>query len=135
MKDHPRPLAHQRDELPADNGEVFNFIMAFLFRELRDSVGVKRFFHRMFNHEFTWMKNNTALGKILERVTVLEIAFGTSLPVVEKACIVRPEEGDIGDENALDVDFDLKYTGRFNITVRADLAFGKTAKVSCPAAC
>lgn len=98
-EDHPRPLAHQRDELPADNGEVFNFIMAFLFRELRDSVSVKRFFHRIFNREFQWLKNNTALGKILERITVLQVGFGTSLPVVDKASVVRPDTGEIGDEN------------------------------------
>ena len=43
QEDNPRPHEYQRDELPSDSGEVFNFIMAFLFQECRDALGVKRY--------------------------------------------------------------------------------------------
>ena len=52
------------------------------------------------------------------------------MPIIERATLVRPKTGEIGEGDSLEVDLDLHYTGRCNITVLAYLAFGKQATIS-----
>lgn len=43
LRKHPRPQqSHQRDELPEETCHALNFVNSFLFRELRDTIPVKR---------------------------------------------------------------------------------------------
>lgn len=76
------------------------------------------------------MKNNTSVGKILERISVKSLNLGTSFPVFRKCSVMRPRTGDIGDGGSLDFAVDLEYHGRPSVTVRADLAWGKTATIN-----
>eukprot|EP00039_Didymoeca_costata_P007704 m.102981 g.102981 ORF g.102981 m.102981 type:complete len:672 (-) comp13791_c0_seq1:1130-3145(-) len=130
-QDHPRPLAYQRDQLPASSGHVFNFVCHFLFRELRDTLHVKRHFMRSLNKDFQLLKENTSIGKILERVRVDDVFFGTSLPLIVDAVMKRPKSGDIGEgDHGMDVGLQVKYNGGFKIKIVADLTFGKKAIVT-----
>ena len=65
-EDHPRPLPHQFDELPADGPtcHVFNFLIAYMFREHRDKLGTKRWFMRVLDKDFQMLKNNGNIGSL-----------------------------------------------------------------------
>lgn len=62
-----------------------NFLMAFLWREWRDSPQMKSFFLKKMNSEFSELMKGKAARKLIEQITIEELSLGTSLPVIKGA--------------------------------------------------
>lgn len=62
-----------------------NFLMAFLWREWRDSPQMKSFFLKKMNLEFSELMKGKAARKLIEQITIEELSLGTSLPVIKGA--------------------------------------------------
>lgn len=60
-----------------------NLLMAFLWREWRDSPQVKSFFLKKLNSEFSELVQGKAASKLIEQITIEELSLGTSLPVIK----------------------------------------------------
>ena len=84
----------------------------------------------MLNTDFQAMKKTGSIGKILERISVKSLNLGTSFPMFKKCVVMRPRTGDIAEGDRLDFAVDIEYHGRPSVTVRADLAWGKTATIN-----
>ena len=59
-------------ELSGNNGSVIalNMIFQFLFQELKDTKGVRRYIIRKMSFEFKELLTTKAAGKIVQRITV-----------------------------------------------------------------
>ena len=60
-----------------------NLLLAFLWREWRDSPEMKSFFLKKMNIEFSELMHGKAAGKVIEHITIQDFSLGTSLPVVK----------------------------------------------------
>lgn len=128
---HPRPLLHQNDPLPEEDVFTLNMIFAFLFKEVRDTLPIRRWFLRMFDKDFQLLRESGHAGKIIKRLTIRDLNLGTSVPHIRKVAVMRPKPPLVlGEADELDVIIDLHYTGNFHMTVEADIALEKTSMVS-----
>ena len=59
-----------------------NLLLAFLWREWRDSPQMKSFFLHKMNLEFSDLMQGKAASRLIEQITIEEISLGTSLPVI-----------------------------------------------------
>eukprot|EP00045_Choanoeca_perplexa_P007389 m.66465 g.66465 ORF g.66465 m.66465 type:complete len:699 (+) comp14056_c0_seq1:3-2099(+) len=130
LRRHPRPQAHQNDTLPREQLSTINLILLFLFQQLRDTINVKRRFLVILDRNFDYMIHRTPLGRFCKRLTVYDLNFGDTLPEFNWITAVRPKVGELGSSDHLEVELDLAYEGNFNLTIQADLIFGRTAMIS-----
>ena len=59
-----------------------NLLLAFLWREWRDSQQMKSYFLNKMNLEFSELMKGKAAKKVIEQITIEELSLGTSLPVI-----------------------------------------------------
>ena len=59
-----------------------NLLLAFLWREWRDSQQMKSYFLNKMNSEFSELMQGKAARKLIEQITIEELSLGTSLPVI-----------------------------------------------------
>jgi len=59
-----------------------NLLLAFLWREWRDSQQMKSYFLNKMNSEFSELMKGKAAKKLIEQITIEELSLGTSLPVI-----------------------------------------------------
>ena len=68
LADHPRPPSElQRDELPTETAEALNLLAGLLFRELRDTPGMRRFFLQILHNDLLVRPPPTADAPALTR--------------------------------------------------------------------
>lgn len=127
---HERPGPYQPDNLPKESCNALNLMFAYLFRELKDTPPVKRWFLKMLNTDFQLLQSSSVAGKLIKRITVVDLNFGSSIPVLQGVTLLRPATGELDDSHELDLALDLDYKGNFHLTVEADLMLSKTAMVS-----
>lgn len=60
-----------------------NFLLAFLWREWRDSPKTKSFLLAKMNSELTELIKRKAASKVIEQITIDELSLGTSLPIIK----------------------------------------------------
>lgn len=60
-----------------------NFLLAFLWREWRDSPKTKSFLLARMNSELTELIRSKAVSKVIEQITIDELSLGTSLPIIK----------------------------------------------------
>ena len=66
-----------------------NLLLAFLWREWRDSPQMKSFFLNKMNSEFSDLIQGKAASKLIEQITIEEFSLGTSLPVITGELILQ----------------------------------------------
>lgn len=59
-----------------------NLLLAFLWREWRDSPQMKSFFLHRMNLEFSDLMQGKAASRLIEQITIEDLSLGTSLPVI-----------------------------------------------------
>ncbi|XP_015778528.1 PREDICTED: PDZ domain-containing protein 8-like [Acropora digitifera] len=60
-----------------------NFLLAFLWREWRDSPKTKSFLLARMNSELTELIKSKAVSKVIEQITIDELSLGTCLPIIK----------------------------------------------------
>lgn len=60
-----------------------NLLLAFLWREWRDSPKTKKFFLAKVNSELAELVKGKAASKLIEQITIDELSLGTSLPFIK----------------------------------------------------
>eukprot|EP00051_Salpingoeca_urceolata_P015520 m.201597 g.201597 ORF g.201597 m.201597 type:complete len:380 (+) comp18424_c0_seq2:491-1630(+) len=130
VRAHPRPLPHQRDEIPTEKCEAVNFLLSFIFKELRDTVPVRRYFLRMLTANFKRLLNTTSVGKVIKRARVQDLDLGKCMPHIGGVTVVRPKNSKFEDQQEVDLAVDVAYKGNWHLTIAADLVFNKSATVS-----
>ena len=60
-----------------------NLMLAFLWREWRDTTKMKSYFIKKMNLEFQELLLNKAAGKLLQQICVKDFSLGDSLPVIK----------------------------------------------------
>ena len=60
-----------------------NLVIAFLWREWRDTAATKSYFIKKMNMEFQELLLNKAAGKVLQQISVKDYCLGDSLPVIQ----------------------------------------------------
>eukprot|EP00112_Aurelia_sp_Birch-Aquarium-sp1_P023277 Seg687.8 transcript_id=Seg687.8/GoldUCD/mRNA.D3Y31 product="PDZ domain-containing protein 8" protein_id=Seg687.8/GoldUCD/D3Y31 len=113
---------------PSESCMFLNLMIAFLWREWRDTPATKSYFIKKMNMEFKELLLNKAAGKILQQISVKDYCLGDSLPVIQKATVMKIQSRD-PDQVAqeLDMALEIEYSGGFLISLDVDLIFGKTA--------
>ncbi len=61
----------------------FNLVIAFLWKEWRDTTKTKSYFIKKMNLEFQELLLNKAGGKLLQQISVKDFCLGDSLPVIK----------------------------------------------------
>eukprot|EP00053_Salpingoeca_punica_P017234 m.165405 g.165405 ORF g.165405 m.165405 type:complete len:695 (+) comp17157_c0_seq1:174-2258(+) len=135
MKDfidaHPRPQSHQNDTLPEEPCIALNFFFDFIFRAVRDSVPVKRWFLKMLSKDFRQLRNESrSANAVIKRVTLRDVSFGSSMPFIRSVKLERSKNATLGEGKELDIRMAISYKGGFHMSLMVDLMLGKTANVS-----
>lgn len=60
-----------------------NLVLAFVWREWRDTKAMKNYFMKRMNSEFQDLLQSRTAGKIIEQITIQDFFLGTSLPVIK----------------------------------------------------
>lgn len=58
-------------------------LLAYVFREVRDTVPFKRFFLKMIDRDFKALRKSSQIGKIIQRITVRTLRLGTAPPHIK----------------------------------------------------
>ncbi|KAG8223348.1 hypothetical protein J437_LFUL001226 [Ladona fulva] len=121
---------------------ALNLIMQFVFRELRTSDMVRRWFLKKLNLEFEELVTRTTTGKLFEKVSIRDIDLGVEAPVIKRAWVKdvhlhTPQKSQtLGSSlqspflDSLEVGLSLLYAGGFRIVTRANMVLGRTAHLS-----
>nr|XP_034993410.1 PDZ domain-containing protein 8 [Zootoca vivipara] len=105
-----------------------NAICLFLFRELKDTAFVRHWVTRKIKVEFEELLQTKVTGKVLEGLSLRDVAFGNVVPVFKNIKILRPVTcSEEGCPEELDFEVDVEYNGGFHLAIDADLVFGKSA--------
>ncbi|KAK2563055.1 PDZ domain-containing protein 8 [Acropora cervicornis] len=104
-----------------------NFLLAFLWREWRDSPKTKSFLLARMNSELTELIKSKAVSKVIEQITIDELSLGTSLPIIKGATVMKIDTKDPKEvPQELDIALDLEYSGGCHIAMQVDLVFNKS---------
>ena len=60
-----------------------NLLLAFLWKEWRDSPQMRAFFLKKMNFEFSELMQGRTASKLIEQITIEEFSLGSSLPVIK----------------------------------------------------
>lgn len=108
-----------------------NFLLAFLWREWRDSPKMKSFFLQKMNSEFSELVKGKAASKLIEQITIDELSLGTSLPVIKGATLMKIGTKDPKEvPQELDIALDLEYSGGCHMAIQVDLVFSKSVYIA-----
>ncbi|XP_078683133.1 PDZ domain-containing protein 8-like isoform X1 [Branchiostoma floridae x Branchiostoma belcheri] len=114
----------------SESCEWFNLILAFLFRELKDTGRIRRWVNKKLSVEFAELVQSKTAGRVMERIRLRDYSFGTTFPIVEKATIMDVKQSKDGMPETIDIALDVDYKGGFRLAVDVDLVFGRTAYLS-----
>ncbi|XP_071949432.1 PDZ domain-containing protein 8-like [Antedon mediterranea] len=110
---------------------ALNMLIAFLFREMKDTKAVRTWVIKKMNVEFDELLQSKTAGRLLEQIKVRDYCLGPTFPTIKKVklCKATPREPCTVPEE-IDVAVEIEYGGGFRVTVDVDLAFGTSAYIS-----
>ncbi|KAM8924101.1 PDZ domain-containing protein 8 isoform 2-T2 [Pelodytes ibericus] len=127
----PRPAPPQaKARAPApETCHFLNAIFLFLFRELRDTALLRRWLTRKITVEFEELLLTRTAGRLLEGLSLRDIALGDELPVFRTVRLLNSPPGapDSGLPDQLSFEVELEYNGGFHLAIDVELVFGKSA--------
>ncbi|XP_066288045.1 PDZ domain-containing protein 8-like isoform X2 [Branchiostoma lanceolatum] len=123
-------LTDQTRKKSSESCEWLNLILAFLFRELKDTGRIRRWVNKKLSVEFAELVQSKTAGRVMERIRLRDYSFGTTFPIVEKAIIMDVKQSKDGMPGTIDIALDIDYKGGFRLAVDVDLVFGRTAYLS-----
>ncbi|XP_036320060.1 uncharacterized protein LOC118734447 [Rhagoletis pomonella] len=108
-----------------------NFVMQFLFHELKNSSRVRKWFYRKLSLELDELLAKTTTGKLFDKLTIKELELGDQFPEIRTLRVHNVELDDAGDriEN-LDLLLEIHYTGNFRTSIDADMVLGKKGSLT-----
>ncbi|XP_050331211.1 PDZ domain-containing protein 8 [Bactrocera neohumeralis] len=108
-----------------------NFVMQFLFHELKNSSRVRKWFYRKLSLELDELLAKTTTGKLFDKLTIKELELGDQFPEIRTLRVHSIELNDTGDriEN-LDILLEIHYTGNFRTSIDADMVLGKKGSLT-----
>ncbi|XP_064481658.1 PDZ domain-containing protein 8-like isoform X2 [Ornithodoros turicata] len=110
---------------------VMNLIMQCIFREWKDSITLRRVVLSKLNKEFADMVQRGAAGKLLEKIQLRELDFGTDFLTITRVAVENVTLHDTWKTiEELDVFLALEYAGGFTLAVDADLIIGGQVSLS-----
>lgn len=121
-----------RTNLSGNNESVIalNMIFQFLFQELKDTKGVRRYIIRKLSFEFNELLTTKAAGKFLQKISARDFSLGTSFPIIHNLKLqsyqLDNEKKTIQEMSAV---VDLEYKNGFSLSIDADLILGRSAHV------
>jgi len=127
---HPKKLTDyckSKGAAPSESCMFLNLMIAFLWREWRDSTSTKSYFIKKMNLEFQELLLYKTAGKLLQKIHVKDYCLGDSLPIIKKATVMKvqarsPDE--VAEE--LDLALEIEYSGGFLMSLDVDFIFGRT---------
>lgn len=110
---------------------ALNLFFQFLFKELKDTKRVRRWFMKKLTMEFEELLQKTTTGKLIDQITLRDLSLGTQFPIIKEISVGKVslhETQDYIDE--LDIVMNIEYLGDFQLSVDADLVLGRSAYLS-----
>ncbi|XP_028405237.1 PDZ domain-containing protein 8-like [Dendronephthya gigantea] len=108
-----------------------NVIFAFLWKEWRDSLEMKRIFVTKLTREFNDLIGSKAAKGIIEEINVKSYSLGESLPIIKDAALINIKSQsaeDVPDE--IDIALNITYSGGFYVSADFALALSKSVYLS-----
>ncbi|XP_004536777.1 PDZ domain-containing protein 8 [Ceratitis capitata] len=108
-----------------------NFVMQFIFHELKNSSRVRKWFYRKLSLELDELLSKTTTGKLFDKLTIKELDLGDQFPEIRALRIHSVDLNDTGDliEN-VDILMEIHYTGNFRTSIDADMVLGKKGSLT-----
>ncbi|XP_058448216.1 PDZ domain-containing protein 8 [Malaya genurostris] len=110
---------------------AINWILQFLYFELRHSNQVRKWFHRKLSLELDELISKTTTGRLFDKLSIRDLDLGNQFPEIKNFRLhnveLHPEEGHI---ESLDVLLDLHYEGQFRLSIDADMVLGKKGSLA-----
>ncbi|KAM4702574.1 PDZ domain-containing protein 8 [Rhinophrynus dorsalis] len=118
-----------KSEAETESCHFLNAIFLFLFRELRDTVLLRRWLTKKIRVELEELLQSRTAGRLLEGLSLRDISLGEALPVLRNLrlvpCPQTAEPGRLPEELAFELE--LEYNGGFHLAIDVELVFGKSA--------
>uniref|UniRef100_T1J1P6 PDZ domain-containing protein 8 n=1 Tax=Strigamia maritima TaxID=126957 RepID=T1J1P6_STRMM len=121
-------LNKQETSSDFDGCVVLNLFFQFLYKELKDTKKVRRWFMKKLSVEFEELLQKTTIGKLIDQITLKDLMLGTEFPLIKdiKVSNFQLHESKNYIEE-LDIVMNLEYSGGFQLSINADLVWGRSA--------
>ncbi|XP_013118912.1 PDZ domain-containing protein 8 [Stomoxys calcitrans] len=108
-----------------------NFVMQFLFHELKNSNRVRKWFYRKLSLELDELIAKTTTGKLFDKLTIKQLELGDQFPEIKTLRVHNIELDESGEriEN-LDLLMEIHYMGNFRTSIDADMVLGKKGSLT-----
>ncbi|XP_065364845.1 PDZ domain-containing protein 8 [Calliphora vicina] len=108
-----------------------NFVMQFLFHELKNSNRVRKWFYRKLSLELDELIAKTTTGKLFDKLTIKQLELGDQFPEIKTLRVHHVELDESGEriEN-LDLLLEIHYMGNFRTSIDADMVLGKKGSLT-----
>ncbi|XP_075158335.1 PDZ domain containing 8 [Haematobia irritans] len=108
-----------------------NFVMQFLFHELKNSNRVRKWFYRKLSLELDELIAKTTTGKLFDKLTIKQLELGDQFPEIRTLRVHNIELDENGEriEN-LDLLMEIHYMGNFRTSIDADMVLGKKGSLT-----
>ncbi|XP_073831367.1 PDZ domain-containing protein 8-like isoform X1 [Musca autumnalis] len=108
-----------------------NFVMQFLFHELKNSNRVRKWFYRKLSLELDELIAKTTTGKLFDKLTIKQLELGDQFPEIKTLRVHNIELDENGEriEN-LDLLMEIHYMGNFRTSIDADMVLGKKGSLT-----
>uniref|UniRef100_A0A1A9VUM5 PDZ domain-containing protein 8 n=1 Tax=Glossina austeni TaxID=7395 RepID=A0A1A9VUM5_GLOAU len=108
-----------------------NFVMQFLFHELKNSNRVRKWFYRKLSLELDELIAKTTTGKLFDKLTIKELELGDQFPEIKTLRVhnVQLDENGGRIEN-LDLLLEIHYKGNFRTSIDADMVLAKKGSLT-----
>ncbi|XP_046985794.1 PDZ domain-containing protein 8 isoform X1 [Schistocerca americana] len=124
-------LLKQDDTFKKENCAALNLLFQFLFKELRHTKEVQKWFLRKLSLEFEELLTRTTTGKLFDSITIRDIHLGTHFPEVKSILVKDVVLDEVNKHlDTLELCLDLEYSGGFQLSIDANMVLGKAAYVS-----
>ncbi|XP_037821414.1 PDZ domain-containing protein 8 [Lucilia sericata] len=129
----PNPLGINLNSKDADASSLtsLNFVMQFLFHELKNSNRVRKWFYRKLSLELDELIAKTTTGKLFDKLTIKQLELGDQFPEIKTLRVHNVELDESGEriEN-LDLLLEIHYMGNFRTSIDADMVLGKKGSLT-----
>ncbi|CAG7832375.1 unnamed protein product [Allacma fusca] len=110
---------------------ALNFVLYFLFRELRNSEPIRRWILRKLSMEFEELLASSVLGKFFSSISIQNLDVGQNFPVVNWLKTSKVELHPIFKSiSTLDILVDIDYSGGFQFAIQAETHLKHSAFLS-----
>ncbi|CAF2649326.1 unnamed protein product [Rotaria sp. Silwood2] len=123
---HPLPEGEQAKNSAVD---AVNYLLQFLFQELKDSSGLRRYLMHKLNTEFNELKNNRTARIFLHNISIQNFSIGKKCPVLSDIQLERQERDERNLIKEFVANIDADYQDGFSVTLDVTLSFGPKCQV------